>query len=372
MSRSKNQNFILLYIGSGILLAGLLFLLYLVNRVVPFVNDDIWYSKNLVTEEPLKSLHDIWESQVWHFYNWGGRNITHGILQLVEMQGEVFCDVVNTVMTLVLGIVIVLYARKKNIFLVLTGIGMILAMNCNITMSMLMQSGAANYLYSTCWILLFVLLYLKSMDSSVPLKLPLIEIWILPLGLITGWSNENMGPAAFVVSVFSIFWMIRKKKGVKAWMSEGCVMSLIGCIPLLRAPGNFVRSALISDAGMDTLSAHIENFAVATLDYLIAGIIVTLALLIVRLHLSERKLMPSQKGLLCFAFIAHAAMFVSPTYPDRASFGIFAILTTFCISILSDLYESYPKKRFYILLFGAAAWCVAVVRLVDLFRYPPF
>lgn len=57
--------------------------------------DDEWYGTNLVTNQPLRGLSDIIESQIWHFRNWGGRCMTHGILQLTLMSGEFMADMLN-------------------------------------------------------------------------------------------------------------------------------------------------------------------------------------------------------------------------------------------------------------------------------------
>ena len=58
------------------------------HRRITFMMDDEWYGTNLVTNQPLRGLSDIIESQIWHFRNWGGRCMTHGILQLTLMSGE--------------------------------------------------------------------------------------------------------------------------------------------------------------------------------------------------------------------------------------------------------------------------------------------
>ena len=63
-------------------------MVWLVNDAVPFMMDDLWYAEKLVSTEgpsgiPITSFKDIVESQIWHFYNWGGRSVTHGLLQVL-------------------------------------------------------------------------------------------------------------------------------------------------------------------------------------------------------------------------------------------------------------------------------------------------
>ena len=73
---------------SGILTVVFITVVYMTNRVVPFMMDDLWYSTLLFEETPVSSLADVIRSQVWHYNNWGGRSMTHGILQLILMAGE--------------------------------------------------------------------------------------------------------------------------------------------------------------------------------------------------------------------------------------------------------------------------------------------
>ena len=91
---------------------------FVTHRAVPFMMDDLWYSTNLsvgsTADYPagvhISNLKDIWESQVWHYFNWGGRSMTHTMLQLIILCGEKFADVMNTVVTIVLAFVIYVVA----------------------------------------------------------------------------------------------------------------------------------------------------------------------------------------------------------------------------------------------------------------------
>ena len=100
MNKSKfNTKSIFPIIGILILIA----LQFAANRIVPFMMDDLWYSTNLVTGDKLSGFGDVIESQIWHFNNWGGRSITHGLLQLVLMTGELWADILNTFVTVLLS-----------------------------------------------------------------------------------------------------------------------------------------------------------------------------------------------------------------------------------------------------------------------------
>ena len=91
----------------------LLVLLFLVHQQTQFMMDDEWYATNLVTGEKLQSFSDILESQKWHYDNWGGRSVTHGILQMTLMSGEFWANIFNMTATLLL--VFMIFPVVKNI-----------------------------------------------------------------------------------------------------------------------------------------------------------------------------------------------------------------------------------------------------------------
>ena len=69
-----------------------------------------------------------------------------------------------------------------------------------------------------------------------------ITVWILPLGLIAGWSNENMGPTVWILSLVVMLLRRREQKKIPVWMYLGNISCLAGSILMIVAPGNFVRS----------------------------------------------------------------------------------------------------------------------------------
>ena len=161
--KKENKN-IKLYIISAFFVAILLIIQFIAHRMTPFMRDDLWYATNLATGEKIASFGDIIESQIWHYFNWGGRSINHALLQAVLATGEVAADVLNILATLILGFVIFKTARAKNPLMYLLCEALIVAFNASLFFSMLWESGSVNYLYSTSWILLYVLVILKEMD----------------------------------------------------------------------------------------------------------------------------------------------------------------------------------------------------------------
>lgn len=320
--------------------------LYVTHREVPFMMDDLWYSTMLSNDAPISSLKDIVESQIWHYHNWGGRSVTHGILQLTLLAGETIADILNVLVTLLLAYVVCLVAGYRTLPAFVGTLAMLLGCNANWKMSMFWQAGAANYLYITIFVLFFLYCYLRELpggrdrrQTSVPLsawqngeavpRLVGIGIWILPLGLIAGWSNENMGPAVWILSLLVILWRIREKQRVKPWMILGNLSCLSGSILVVTAPGNFVRSteAAHNDYGI------VWNFflrcygeAQAALNYLFPVLLLLAGVLILGKGVLKLPIGRQNGLLLLGAVLSWGAMVLSPHYPDRATFGTMVLM----------------------------------------------
>lgn len=363
--------------GNGICLCGLLVLFaaeFALHRLTPFMMDDLWYSTNLATGEKLRDLGDVVQSQVWHFLNWGGRNITHGILQLTLMSGEWAADILNLIMTVLLGVMICRIAGRKKIVWMFGASAMLIALNANTKMSMFWQAGAVNYVYSAVWILLFLDVYLRRLEKPDRGIIPGTErktgvsLWILPLGLMTGWSNENMGPACTVVALGIIFYVAKyRKEKVQVWMIEGVAAAFVGSVLMIAAPGNFVRSAALEKKPpAEMLADRLMGMLTATADYLFPVLLLLAGAFLLRRCFVKEPLQPFQWALLTTAVLAHGAMALSPHYPDRATFGIMAV----CIAlILSFLGEVTDRRKESILPVAAFLGCVWIYALYVLAGY---
>lgn len=352
-------------------------LVYFVNHYIPFMMDDEWYSTLLYSDEKIDSLSDVINAQIWHWHNWGGRSITHGLLQLILMCGESFADVLNTVFLFILSLSAVLVSgvssgcRIKNPAYIFVTYGLILGLCANWKMSMFWQAGAANYLYITVFILLFIFCYLReaggitSHKDITPLKG--ITFWIIPLGIISGWSNENMGPVCFILSVITMILLKKDGKKIRAWMLEGSVLSLFGSIMCIAAPGNFVRSAEnYQDIGIlwkTFLRFYYESTAV--FKHQILTVTVLSFILIMSIWGLGIALTLSEKMLLAASFLSWGAMILSPHYPDRATFGTMCLMI--CVIISRSALMIRQKKEVALPLFlgSLIIWLKGLYDLCD-------
>ena len=349
-------------LATYVLLLVSVIVMFLTHREIHFMMDDLWYSTMLSDDTPVASLRDVIVSQIWHYNNWGGRSMTHGILQLTLMAGERAADILNVFMTLLLALSICIVAEKRKLLAFFAAAAMPLGLNANLKMSMFWQSGAANYLYITVFILGFVYCYLREFadkpddgDSipdgnsnkgaeTGPKGLPGITLWIMPLGLLAGWSNENMGPAVWVLSLVVILSAIKEKRKLRPWMILGNLTCLFGSIMMIIAPGNFVRNAQIGDNKGFLWKSYLRCYSEAkgAMEYLFPTLLILVFLLIL-VRCVEGVCIGRRNGLLLFcALLSWGAMILSPHYPDRAAFGTMTLLICVIVSLAGRILE---KRR---------------------------
>lgn len=368
----KDHNNRIVYILSGIGLFCLLFFQFCLHRWTPFMRDDLWYATNLTTGEPVSNIMDIFQSQTWHYFNWGGRIVNHAILQVVLSWGELGADIANILATIALGIVICLLSQCLNPLYFLFCESMIVSFNASIFFSMYWESGSVNYLYSSSWILLYLFLVLRELkeDTVTPKG---ISFWIIPLAFIAGMSNENMGPSCFVATIFVIMYLYRKKRKVPIALWEGAVLTLSGSVLLILAPGNFVRGQFVESMSLsEIIDNRWQSFLMSSCNYLLPSFLMALTLLTVEIAVFKHRLTIYRWCLIGFATIAQLAMVLSPTYPQRASFGIMCVLIAFILSSFKEIAEIHKRYANIIVVAASSIYLHALIVIATDFVLPNF
>ena len=353
-------------------------LLFFSNVKVPFMMDDLWYSTDLRDGGSLDGIGDVIGSQVWHYLNWGGRVFTHGFLQLSLMCGERAADVINTAATLILVFEIFFLSKlsagpaasdeKGSGYIAGIALSLGLLITCcpNFRMSMLWQAGCANYVYSSVWIVFFYICYLRALDPRKK-DLPFACAFMPVLGLITGWSTENMGPSSCIAAALITFICIRKNKASgmkKVWMIEGIVSSFIGSVFCILAPGNFIRKTDSADDLALTLPDRLLQMLKGAGDYLFLSLIVLAGALIAYKAVTNKKISEGNAFLLFAALLSYGAMIASPHYPDRAAFGTCVLIETVSVSLLGEVFGESKNAVAYVLPIMLLVSSVAVMYMI--------
>lgn len=352
-----------IWIMAGIMTAVSVLVMYMTHREVPFMMDDLWYSTMLSDDRPITSFMDIIKSQIWHYNNWGGRSMSHAILQLTLLAGEQAADLLNVGVTLLLAWAACAAAGQKRLPFFFAAMGMTLGLNANWRMSMFWQAGAANYLYITVFILLYVFCYLRELSDdgeTLSVKtLPGITFWMVPLGILTGWSNENMGPAVWILSLFVILDNLKKKRRIAPWMLLGNLSCLFGSIMLIVAPGNYVRSGEVGDSQYGLLwRCYLRMYAEskALLEYLFPVLLMLALVLIVGSCALKISLGRRNAVLLFTALMSWGAMVLSPHYPDRAAFGTMILLICVILSMAGKIVKERQDLSWPLFCAAVLVW----------------
>lgn len=335
-----------------------------VNYEIDFMMDDDWYSTLLYEDTPIRNLSDVIHAQIWHYFNWGGRSMAHGLLQLILLAGENWADILNTVMTFLLALLVCMVSGRCKIPYYFAALGMILGLNANWKMSMFWEAGAANYLYMAGFLLLFLFCYLRYEEKN----LPWIIVWILPLGLIAGWSNENMGPAVWILSLLVMLMRRREHKKIPVWMYLGNISCLAGSILMIAAPGNFVRTEETAAESYSLLwKLYLRFYAEAkgVMEYLFPTLLLTVFLVMICKGMLREVLGREINLLLLGALLSWGAMVLSPHYPDRAAFGTMVLLICAILAMTGKIVDR--QKEYGVMLYGCGAlvWLRGMYFLVE-------
>lgn len=324
----------------GVLFVAGLVCMWMTQREVPVMMDDEWYSTILSAETPLQSLGDVVDAQVWHYNNWGGRTVAHTIAQLILLYlSPAVADVLNVAVTVLLAWLICVVAGEKKLAYVTLVTGFLHGLNADWKMSMYWQTGACNYLYTTVIILGFLWMYLKVLDKVPDNEQENKQLGLIVpasvLGLLCGWTNENMGPAIWVLTILVMLVLKREKRKIRPWMVAGSLTCMIGSMLMILAPGNGVRSAQVISNEYGVLwqiFLRMYSACKGAWDFLFPVIVITAAVVVANVVILGNRLRKSDVMLLIGALLSWGAMILSPHYPDRAAFGTMCLLLCVVVS----------------------------------------
>lgn len=332
-----------------VLLTGFFFLS--LNMLYPIYLDDWHYSFNLIDGERLSGLSDIFRSQYIHYFTWGGRSVLHSIAQFMLWIGEPWCDILNTIAYIALILIIYSIVNKEN------KVNTILFVYINVfiwfslpsfSQNILWTTGSANYLWGgllVFWLIYYYTsYYLTDKDTNSNLKVAGIFI----LGLLAGWSNENVGVALIFFLIALLILFKYQKRKIPLWMIVGLIGTVIGCVTMILAPGNAVRSKndlwVAHQLKEADLSFYFYRFVTVTklaYNYLFIPCAIYIILLVVYWFKSKKE-KRKEKLLLSLLFLATSAvatmaMSGSPMFPERAWFGIFILLITGAMILYANI-----------------------------------
>lgn len=174
---------------------GILF--YLLSVYTPLMADDFSfayrYGKNGADIlYPITNLSDIAVSQYYHYFVSNGRTPVQFIEQLFAgLLGRDLFNPFNTLIFLIfLWVCVSLISQKKKSLYIVTALFLLFWFLLPVPgETLLWMSGSVCYLWASCFVLLFLYLFLKIDTMSIPKCMyPLLFV----LGMLTGWVHEGL------------------------------------------------------------------------------------------------------------------------------------------------------------------------------------
>lgn len=166
-----------------------------------------------------------------------------------------------------------------------------------------------------------------------------------------------MGPAVWLLGIAVMVWNCHEKKKIPVWMTLGSISCLFGCIMMIIAPGNFVRSAEVPENQYGFLwRCFLRGYAEAkgALEYLFPTLLLLVFLLILQKYVLKGEIGRRNLLLLGCALLSWGAMVLSPHYPDRAAFGTMVLLACVILSLAGKILRA--RRDLAWPFFGAAAF----------------
>lgn len=318
----------------------LLVAVFALNHFTPLLADDYSYSfvLGLDSDVPVRltTVGEIIQSQIYHYFGWGGRSVAHFFAQLFLLWGKPVFNVVNSLVYVIFIFLIYFHAnayRPINIGLFVISGFLVWFFTPAYGETTLWLVGSCNYLWGTVFILLFLLpyrLYLAKPDRFKMNAFQMIPFALL--GIIAGWTNENTaGAMILAICLFMLLYRKQKTK-IPVWSLVGLCTGLIGYIIMIASPGNYERAATVHNS-RSIFVKIIFRGAMITQDtyfnlYLLFFVLAILFILYANTS-GRSNLTAKLKVLLYFVVSLSAAycMVLNPGgFPQRAWFGVMAFM----------------------------------------------
>ncbi|WP_054942194.1 DUF3329 domain-containing protein [Paenibacillus ihuae] len=317
------------------------------NGFTPYWNDEFYYSFISGGDAKLGSIYDIIRSQHYLYFNWTGRILIHGIVQIFLLVGKDYFNIFNSIFILFLIYLVCSFVRVRKFnnkedlrdFIIVTLLLWFLMPVMGQTTFWL--AGSINYLWSTVFVLVFLLPYRYLLEDKYIIRNNIASVVVMFfLGLLAGWSQENAAVTAVVFVGSAFIFIIYKHKKIPYWFISGSMGLIIGAIFLLLAPGNGVRKEkMYFDLSLrDQIHGFIQSMKYIVLHEQLSLFILFLVMFIYVLFTkAESKTKNISLTLLLFlsGFTSYLAMIASPEFPTRATF-IGAIFIVISIMVLSS------------------------------------
>lgn len=280
----------------------------------------------------------------YHFYlTWSGRFVTDYISTLLLSSQSIYLKALFTSLSAtILVFVIAKFSqghdnlKNKDVFILISIFLLYWLSNPALGQTTFWIVGASNYLITNLFLLSFIYLLLYKKEINI--------ILFIILAFLAGCSKENTG---FLAPLSCLIFLCKEYINTKTINKKVVILFIIsslGFLLLIAAPGNFVRAATYHTWYEQTLMQRVWHH----LWYRVPNILthtwpIVLFFLVLYLFSGNKKnplsRLPAEEKsiaviLLSFSILSLMAMSASPTIPHRAMLGIFLLFLCFVAKYL--------------------------------------
>lgn len=341
-----------------IILVCLIFILsFLMFRYIEVKDDDELYTLIYGTNDKLTSIKDVFVSQYTHYMEHGGRSVAHTALQMLFVVGNPISSIIYSLLFIMLGYEISSIVDNKHTLLILV-FGLLFFINPFFEETVRWVTGFCNYSLTMLVVLIAVkpfIMYIKDENYIMPKWYYIL----LPISLLAGWTNENIGPTMCLYMLFVIIYKYVKTKKIDLYMVISLILAGIGSLLMIFAPGNFVRTDEF-DSGLMDLAYRGHGQINAWFNWLLIQMVIFAILRYINKQNKTQDNKAFTYSMLYWYVLSILIMIASPSYPQRATYGSFIILLILIIVEVDKLcnISENNKKFIYSLSFVV---CIAFI-----------
>ena len=235
--------FLLILVTTSVVFACLTFF-------TPLIHDDFAFlykygPKAIVrpTDEGVKNIVDVFESQYYFYQTVNGRFSTHFLLQFVLLLGKNVFNLLNVLVFM--GLILLIHQYSKNYLLHSKGVYVFLFILFSIWFftpyfgqTMLWAAGSLNYLWSSCLVILFIYLFRREEQNCNRTSLLKVFLFFV-FSFMIGNTNEAI---TFGVSAALLFFMIFNIKKLTPNLWAMITGFGVGMVAIVFSPGTISRA----------------------------------------------------------------------------------------------------------------------------------
>ena len=255
----------------------------LLNWLMPLHRDDYDYALVWETTKHLASMDDIFLSLYRHYLMHGGRMVAFFTQESFLIHDKIWFDFANALVFLGLILLLIWHSMRRvtlcfNSWKVLAAFLLVWLAIPHFGEVAVWMCGSVVYLWTGFWGFLFLLPYNLYFAGQFHKKGIITGVILFLMGLLAGWSVENMSVTFNGIAFLSILYCLKTHQ-LKGWMVSGFLGSALGFLLLLAAPGNYVRYG--EQSGGKGILIHIGNQFAGNGEMLLYVLPVILLLLLV-------------------------------------------------------------------------------------------